>query len=66
MLHIPDEAHIPVSKYAIERIKQLPLIAVAYLVISYFFNIEVSVILLSLELSVEFDYVVFCFSCAVC
>lgn len=41
LLHIPNDAHVPIYKYAIERVKQLPLIAGVYLVCSFFFNIEV-------------------------
>ncbi|XP_045211572.2 lysophospholipid acyltransferase 7-like [Mercenaria mercenaria] len=40
MLHIPEDAHIPIYKYAIERVKQIPLIAAVYLVCSYFFSIQ--------------------------
>ncbi|WAQ97686.1 MBOA7-like protein [Mya arenaria] len=40
MLHLKVDAHIPIRKYALARIKQLPVIAVVYLGCSYFFNIQ--------------------------
>ena len=41
MLNQRDEAHIPIKKYALARIKQLPVIAAVYLTCSYFFKLEV-------------------------
>ena len=41
MLNQRNEAHIPIKKYALARIKQLPFIAAVYLTCSYFFKLEV-------------------------
>ncbi|KAH3747043.1 lysophospholipid acyltransferase 7-like [Dreissena polymorpha] len=40
MLHLSTEAHIPIRTYAFARLKQIPIIAVVYLICTYFFHID--------------------------
>jgi len=43
MIHLGSDANIPMRKYVIARLKQIPIIAAIYLTVSNYFSLEVSI-----------------------